>query len=85
MLNKEKFISNKKYNWLSGGVKQNLFDLDNKLSNYGYSYNAIWRDDKESGGNVFVFELLESTRKRKNVKNLITLRPQKGYLKVEVY
>jgi len=37
------------------------------------------------GGNIFVFELLEHVRQRKNVKNLITLRPQKDYSKVEVY
>lgn len=85
MKNKESFVSNEKYNYLSDGVRQNLWELDAKLCSLNYCYNGVWRNDKENGGNIFVFELLEGIRKRKNVKNLITLRPQIHNLKVEVY
>ncbi|MGH4125762.1 MAG: hypothetical protein ACREV6_22860 [Clostridium sp.] len=85
MENKESFVSDEKYNYLSDGVKLNLWELDTKLCSLNYCYNGVWRNDKENGGNIFVFELLENARKRKNVKNLITLRPQINHLKVEVY
>lgn len=85
MKNKESFVSDEKYNYLSDGVKRDLWELDNKLCNLNYCYNGVWRNDKETGGNIFIFELLEHVRKRRNVKNLITLRPQSDYLKVEVY
>ena len=51
----------------------------------GYVYDAIWRKDKESASIMFVFEILLYKRKYSNLKNLITLRPQSHYLRVEVY
>jgi hypothetical protein len=60
-----------------------LFDmLDTVLHNKGYLYKGKWRNDRESGGNVFIFEVDRRKGKR---KNLITLRPQKSSLIVEVY
>ena len=46
-------------------------------------YRGIWRDDRKSGENVFIFEVEQ--RKDENRKNLITLRPRSSFLRVEVY
>lgn len=85
MNNKNNFISNSKYNSLSETVKILIDRFDKEMENIGYSYDAVWRADREAGGNIFVFEIPLNQRNRANVKNLVTLRPQVNFLKVEVY
>ena len=82
MTNVEAFKENDKYSKLTPFVIKTLEELDSKLVMKEYLYKAVWRDDKESGGNVFIFEV---ERKKGRRKNLITLRPQHSFLRVEVY
>lgn len=82
MTNLKAFKSNDKFKKLSPDVARIVEKLDNVLSDKGYLYRGIWRDDRESGGNVFIFEVEQRKGRR---KNLITLRPQISFLKVEVY
>lgn len=82
MTNYDEYKNNSKYNKLSTNVKDVVEKLDKILSDKNYLYKGIWRNDEESGGNVFIFEV---ERKRERRKNLITLRPQTSFLTVEVY
>lgn len=82
LTNLESFKLDNKYLQLAPFVIQSLEELNSKLEMKNYLYRAIWRDDRESGGNVFIFEV---ERKKGRRKNLITLRPQHSFLRVEVY
>lgn len=82
MTNMNDFKSDSKYKKLTPVVAKIIDKLDDVLSRKGYLYKALWRNDKESGGNVFIFEV---ERRRGRRKNLITLRPQQSFLIVEVY
>jgi hypothetical protein len=82
IINKQIFKSDKKYLELSSFIVNTIEILDGILENKGYLYKAIWRDDKEPGGHVFIFEV---ERRKGRRKNLITLRPQHSFLRVEVY
>ena len=52
------------------------------LHNKGYLYKSTWRNDREPRRNVFIFEV---ERREERRKNLITLRLQQSFLRVEVY
>ncbi|HOP93650.1 MAG TPA: hypothetical protein PLP24_09815 [Acetivibrio thermocellus] len=82
MTNLSAFKSDEKFKELSSNVVSIIEKLDTVLHEKGYEYRGKWREDREPGGNVFVFEV---ERRRGRRKNLITLRPQKSFLKVEVY
>lgn len=82
MINSNEFKSNRKYNELSLFIKNTIDKLDATLVAKNYLYNGIWRNDKESGGFVFIFQV---ERRKGRRKNLITLRPQSSFLRVEVY
>lgn len=82
MINVELFKSNQKYLQISPFITETIEILDKALDDKGYLYNGIWRNDKEPGGYVFVFEI---ERRKGRRKNLITLRPQHSFLRVEVY
>lgn len=82
MTNVEVFKSNSKYFELSPFITKTLDKLDSELLKKNYLYKAIWRDDKEPGGNVFIFEV---ERRKGRRKNLITFRPQHSFLRIEVY
>lgn len=82
MNNKKLFTEDEKFKKLSPDNQQAIMKLDECLSNEGYVFNGNWRDDFSSGGNNSSFELINKISDR---KNLVTLRPMKNYLKVEVY
>jgi hypothetical protein len=82
MTNLDAFKSNDKFKELSSIVVNIVQKLDIVLHNKGYLYKSIWRNDREPGGNVFIFEV---ERRKGRRKNLITLRPQQSFLRVEVY
>lgn len=83
MTNLKAFKSNDKFKKLSPDVSRIVEKLDNVLSDKGYLYRGIWRDNKKSRENVFIFEVEQ--RKGEKRKNLITLRPRSSFLRVEVY
>jgi hypothetical protein len=76
------FKSDERFKELSSNVVKLVEKLDTVLHNKGYVYKGVWRYDREPGGRVFIFEV---ERRKGRRKNLITLRPHKSYLKVEVY
>lgn len=82
MINIEDFKSNKKYIELSSFIAKTIDKLDDVLVEKNYLYKGIWRQDKEPGGYVFIFEV---ERRKGRRKNLITLRPQYSFLRIEVY
>jgi hypothetical protein len=82
MTNLDAFKSNDKFKELSPIVVNIVEKLDTVLHNKGYLYRSTWRNDREPGGNVFIFEV---ERRKGRIKNLITLRPQQSFLRVEVY
>ena len=83
MLNRDLFNNDTRFNFLSTKVIKIVDNLDGYLSGeLGLEYNAKWRNNKEQGGYSFVFEVTRSKGRR---KNLIILKPQKEYLKIEVY
>ena len=82
MLNQNEFANDEKFLSLSPFVRVQILQLDQKLTSLGYIYKGVWRDDKETGGFVSVFEVVHKRGRR---KNLITLRPQQRELKVEIY
>lgn len=82
MTNLSDFISDERFKELPSNVVSIIEKLGSILHDKGYVYTSKWREDREPGGNVFVFEV---ERRRGRRKNLITLRPQKSFLKVEVY
>lgn len=79
MTNYDEYKNNSKYNELVVDVRKMV---DKILNDKDYLYKGIWRDDAESGGHVFIFEV---ERRKGRRKNLITLRPQTSHLTVEVY
>lgn len=83
MLNRDLFNNDTKFNFLSTKVVKIVDNLDGYLSGeLGLEYTSKWCNNKEQGGYSFVFEVSKNKGRR---KNLITLKPQKEYLKVEVY
>ena len=82
MINNEDFKSNRKYTELSSFITETIDKLNEVLVRKNYLYKGIWRQDKEPGGYVFIFEV---ERRKGRRKNLITLRPQYSFLRVEVY
>lgn len=82
MTNSNDFKSNEKYLELSSFIVESIDKLDQELVNKNYLYKGIWRKDKEPGGTVSIFEV---ERRKGRRKNLITLRPQQSFLRVEVY
>ena len=82
MDNRNNFIENCKFKCLQGENSQIILKLIECLEDEGYIFNGNWRDDSSSGGYNSSLELIQELGGR---KNLITLRPMKKYLKVEVY
>lgn len=82
MTNSNDFKSNKKYLELSSFIIESIDKLDEELVKKNYLYKGIWRNDMEPGGAVSIFEV---ERRKGRRKNLITLRPQYSFLRVEVY
>lgn len=82
MNNSKDFKANKKYTELSSFIAESVDKLDKELASKDYLYKGIWREDREPGGYVFIFEV---ERRKGRRKNLITLRPQYSFLRVEVY
>jgi len=76
------FTEDSKFKDLCPGNKQAILKLDKRLTDEGYIFNGNWRDDPSSGGYNSSFELVRDIGGR---KNLVTLRPMKNFLKVEVY
>lgn len=82
MNNSVEFKADEKYIKLSSFIAHTIDKLDDTLVKKNYLYKGIWRNDKEPGGYVFIFEVEKRKGRR---KNLITLRPQYSFLRVEVY
>ena len=82
MTNSNDFKYNQKYLELSSFIIESIDKLDEELVKKNYLYKAIWRNDMEPGGAVSIFEV---ERRKGRRKNLITLRPQYSFLRVEVY
>lgn len=76
------FKSDDRFKKLSANLVSLVEKLDTVLHNKGYLYKGEWRNDEEPGGKVFIFEV---ERRKGRRKNLITLRPQQSFLRVEVY
>lgn len=76
------YTSDKKFFELSEHNKNSILKIDEVLSKEGYIFNGNWRCDASSDGCNSSFEIITSKIGR---KNLITIRPMKNFLKIEVY
>jgi hypothetical protein len=82
MNNIKTFTEDPKFLQLNKNNKESILKVDQALCKEGYVFNGNWRDDPSSDGCNASFELVNSNIDR---KNLVTLRPMKKGLKVEVY
>ena len=82
MKNFDSYTNDMKFHKLSNYNQKAIVKLDKILCEEGYIFNGNWRDDPSSDGFNSSFELINSSTDR---KNLITIRPMKNFLKIEVY
>lgn len=82
MNNEKIFTGDEKFKRLSLNNQQAILKLDKCLEDEGYVFNGNWRDDCFSGGSNSSLRLINEIT---GIKNLVTLRPIKSFLKVEIY
>jgi len=82
MINSDQFFKDNRFQALSVENQQAILKLDKMLSDKGYVLAGNWRNDTSSDGCNSTFEVVNPPEDR---KNLVTLRPMKSFLKVEVY
>lgn len=82
MNNKKLFTEDERFKALSLGNQKAILRLAEHLVDEGYVFNGNWRDDTSSGGNNSSLEVINEIS---GMKNLVTLRPMKNFLKIEVY
>lgn len=83
MLNKNEYVNDISFKRLSKKNQNILIRLDEWLTKKGYLYNRFWREKHtEPGGKVSIFQVINQKGRE---KNLITIRPQTSWIKIEVY
>lgn len=76
------YTNNNKFSELSEDNQRLILEVDKLLSEEQYIFNGSWRNDTSSGGYNSSFKVINSKSDR---KNLITIRPMRNFLKIEVY